>query len=91
MADNSWMNNPKLNNIDPEKLQMLMGMADQTKGKKQNELLPFMMAAATQSKQKGMSFSTSEIDAIIEVLKIGKSEKEVQNMERLCSMMKMLG
>ena len=90
MSDQSWLNNPKLKDIDPAKLQMLLSMADQTKGKKQNELLPFLLAAASQSKSKGMSFSTEEIATIIEVLKLGKSQEEIQNMERVRSMMKLL-
>lgn len=90
MSDNNWMNHPNLKNIDPEKLQMLLSMADQTNGKKQNELLPFLMAAASQSRSKGMSFTPEEMDAIIEVLKMGKSPQEVQNMEKIRSMMKLL-
>ena len=49
MANNdfSWMNNPALKNIDAAKLQMLMTLANQGKGKSQKELLPFLMRAAS--------------------------------------------
>lgn len=90
MSENSWMNNPALKNIDPAKLQMLMSMTEQTSGKKQNELLPFLMAAAAQSKSKGMSFTPEETDAIIEVMKTGKSKEEIEKIERIRSMMKMM-
>lgn len=90
MSDTSWFNNPNLKNIDPAKLQMLASMADQTKGKSQNELLPFLLAAASHSKSRGMTFSPEEIDAVIEVLKTGKSKEEIENMDRIRSMMKML-
>lgn len=90
MSDNSWMNNPNLNGIDPAKLQMLMSMSEQTAGKSQNEMLPFLLAAASQSKSKGMSFSPDETDAIIEVLKMGKSPEDVAKIDRLRMMMRLV-
>ena len=82
MSDESWMKNPSLGNIDPAKLQMLASMAEQAQGKSQNEMLPFLMAAASQS------FDSSEIDAIISVMKIGKSPQEIQRIDKLCALMK---
>ena len=52
-------------------------------------LLPFIMAAASQSKEKGMSFSPQETDAIIEVLKMGKSPEEIQRIEKMRSMVQL--
>lgn len=86
--DTSWINNPALAGIDPAKLQMLISLADQAQGKGQSELMPFLMAAASQSQSNNMSFQPSEIDAIIEVLKIGKSPQEIQRIDRICAMMK---
>lgn len=90
MSDTSWMNNPNLKNIDPAKLQMLMSMSEQTAGKSQNEMLPFLMSAATQSKEKGMTFSPDETDMIIEVLKMGKSQEEIAKIDKIRMMMKLL-
>lgn len=90
MSEPNLLNNPNLKHIDPAKLQMLLSMADQSKDKSQNELLPFLLAAASQSKSKGMTFSQEEVDAIIEVLKMGKSKEEIEKMERIRSMMKLL-
>ena len=87
--DTSWMNNPNLSGIDPAKLQRLLSLAQQGQQKKQNELLPFIMAAASQSKEKGMSFSPQETDAIIEVLKMGKSPEEIQRIEKMRSMVQL--
>lgn len=88
MSDDSWAQNPALSGIDPAKLQMLLSMADQAKGKSQNELLPFLMAATSKSQKDNMSFQPSEVDAIIEVMKIGKSPEEIQRIDRLCSLVK---
>ena len=47
MNPNSWMENPALSGIDPAKLQLLTSLAGQAQGKSQNELLPFLMSAAS--------------------------------------------
>ena len=88
MNDNSWMNNPALGGIDPAKLQMLSSLAEQAQGKSQNELLPFLMAAMTQSQSNHMSFNSAETDAIINVMKIGKSPQQIQQIDRMIAMVK---
>lgn len=88
MSDDSWTQNPALSGIDPAKLQMLISLADQAKGKNQNELLPFLMAASSKSQNGAMSFQPSEVDAIIEVMKIGKSPEEIQRIDRMCALVK---
>ena len=87
-ASQNWMNNPALSNIDPAKLQMLTSLASQAQGKSQNELLPFLMGAASQSQSNNMSFQPDEIDTIINVMKIGKSPQEIQRIDRLCALMR---
>ncbi len=88
MNDNSWMNNPALGGIDPEKLRMLSTLAEQAQGKNQSELLPFLMAAMSQSQSNHMSFSSAETEAIINVMKIGKSPRQIQKIDRLCEMIR---
>lgn len=88
MSDESWMNNPALGGIDPAKLQMLSALAEQAKGKNQNEMLPFLMSLASQPKSENMSFNSSEADAIINVMKMGKSPQEVARIDKICAIMK---
>ena len=90
MSDTNWSENPALNNIDPAKLQMLLSMADQAKGKSQADLLPFLMSAANQSNGNKMSFSQDEMDTIISVMKIGKSPQEIRRIDRMCSLLKQM-
>ena len=56
--DKNWTRNPSLQNIDPAKIEMLLKLTEQGKGKSQKDLLPFLMAIAGQSKKNGMSFSS---------------------------------
>ena len=91
MPDNKdWMKNPKLASVDKDKLELLSALASQGQGKSQNELLPFLMSAASQGKEQGLNFSSQEISAIIEVLKMGKSRQEAARLDRIVSLMKIM-
>lgn len=68
---------------------MLNSFAQQGAGKNPQELLPLLMAAASQSRAKGTRFSREEMDAIIQVLKAGKSPEETARMDKIIQMMKM--
>lgn len=88
--DQNWMNNPSLSGIDLAKLQMLQNMAAQGAGKNPAALLPFLMAASKSSKKSGMQFSDEEIDAIVNVLKTGKSPEETSRIDQMMSLMHMM-
>ncbi|MBS5214941.1 MAG: hypothetical protein KHY79_03805 [Clostridiales bacterium] len=90
MENENWMNNPNLKHIDKKKLQALWALTNQGAGKSQNDLLPFLMAAISQSKKDGLSFSADEVDTIIEVMKMGKSPEEIQKIDRIRMMMNMM-
>ena len=85
----SWTKAPSLAGLDPAKLAMLNSFAQQGAGKNPQELLPLLMAAASQSRAKGTRFSREEMDAIIQVLKAGKSPEETARMDKIIQMMKM--
>lgn len=85
----SWTKDPSLAGLDPAKLAMLNSFAQQGAGKNPQELLPLLMAAASQSRAKGTRFSREEMDAIIQVLKAGKSPEETARMDKIIQMMKM--
>lgn len=90
MSDPAWMNNPALSSIDPAKLQMLYSLAEQAQGKNQNELLSFLMSAASQSHSNNLSFNSAEMDAIINVMKLGKSPQEIQRIDKLCTLLRQI-
>lgn len=90
MEDNNWMNHPSLKGIDKTKLQILLALTEQSQSKSQKELLPFLLAAASQSKSKGVKFTPDEVDTIINVMKEGKSKEELARMEKVRNMMKMM-
>lgn len=90
-ATSSWMDNPKLAGMDISKLAMLNALVEQGSAKKTpQELLPFLMSAASTNKSKGVHFSPQEIETIIQVLKTGKSPEQVARMDKILQIFKML-
>lgn len=85
-----WKENPKLQGLDKGKLDLLQSLAEQGTQKNAADLLPFLMQAASSGKQKGLQFSSDEISAILEVLKMGKSPEEAARMDRIVRMMQMI-
>lgn len=86
----SWMENPALAGMDMSKLALLNTLANQGAGKSPQEMLPFLLSAVSQGKSKGMEFNSQEMETIIQVLKIGKSPQEIQRMEKIIQMMKLM-
>lgn len=89
MAEN-WMKDPTLAGIDPAKMALLQSFIQQGGGKNQNELVSVLMAAANSSKARGLQFTSEEMSMIIQVLKAGKSPKEIAKMDKMLSLMKMM-
>lgn len=81
-------NNPKLNNISPEKLQFLMEMANQPHGGTPKDMMSALMSASSTAKDKGVKFDSSETDLIVEVLKQNMSDSEKSKADMILNMMK---
>lgn len=84
--DQEWMKDPTLSSIDIHKLEQLSALARQGSGMNQKELLPFLLAAASKSRNQNMNFSTIETQAILSVLKKNKSKEEQDRIDRLVDM-----
>lgn len=87
---NDWKQDPKLSNIDSNKLDMLQMLAEQGKGKNISDMLPFLMSAAAQGKKSGLNFSPAERQIILDSLKKGKSPEETAKLDRIISLMGMI-
>lgn len=83
---NEWMNNLKLQHIDPIKLELMKVAAKQTEGKSGKSLAPVMMTLITAAGQKGIHFSPEEISLILDIIKEGKSPEEQAQINQLSKM-----
>ncbi|MCI9492981.1 MAG: hypothetical protein HFH42_07640 [Lachnospiraceae bacterium] len=91
MNPQDLLNNPQLQqNISPEKLQLLMELATNNSSNTSNPqaMAESLKNASENVKSKGMDFSSTERDLIIEVLKQGMPPQEQKKVELLMQMMK---
>lgn len=87
MADTSWTNNPRMKNIDPRKLAVLMELIKQSEGKSMEQLLPLLMSTNKKLKDQNLTFTKDESDMMIEILTKNMSPKEKAQFEMIKKMM----
>lgn len=87
MADTSWTNNPKLNNIDPRKMAILLELMKEAEGKPMDKLIPLLVNTNKKLQQQNMVFSKDESDVMIEILTKNMSPKEKQQFEMMKKVM----
>jgi len=83
VADNSWMNNPKIRNIDPRKLSILLEIMREAEGKSMDQLLPLMMNANKKLQSQNLNFSKDESEVMIDLLTRNLSPREKRQFEML--------
>nr|MBQ8251787.1 hypothetical protein [Lachnospiraceae bacterium] len=83
-----WLKDPRVNDIDPAKLQFLQKLVFEMQKLSDKEKLPFLMALASGSRKKNISFSEAEVSTIIEVLRDYSSAEDLSKMNRVLSMFK---
>ena len=85
-----WKKDPKLENIDAGKLDMLLKLEEKGSGKSASDMLPFLLNAAASGKKNGLNFSQNEISAVLEVMKTGKSPQEAAKIDKIVNLMRMI-
>lgn len=87
MADTSWTNNPRLKNIDPRKLAILLELMKEADGKPMDKILPLLMSTNKKLQQQNLSFSKDESEIMLEILTKNMTPKEKQQFEMIKMMM----
>jgi hypothetical protein len=87
MADTSWTNNPKLKNIDPRKMAILLELMKEAEGKPMDKLVPLLMNTNKKLQQQNMTFSKDESEIMLEILTKNMTPKEKQQFEMIKKMM----
>ena len=67
---NEWMNHPKMQNMDPIKLELIKMAAAQTAGKSGKDLAPILFALITNAGKHNIQFSPEEITLILDLLRM---------------------
>jgi hypothetical protein len=87
MADTSWTNNPKLKNVDPRKLAILLDLVKEAEGKPMDKLVPLLVNTNKRLQQQNMTFSKDESEIMIEILTKNMTPKEKQQFEMIKKIM----
>lgn len=76
-----WKNDSRLRNIPPEKLNILTTIISNSEGLNSNELIPFFLNQTAAASSKGINFSDSETELIIDVLKTNMTPEQIKRIE----------
>ena len=87
-SNNSWMDHPAMNGMDPVKLELIRLAARQTAGKNGRSLAPVMMALITSANKKGIQFTPQEMSLILDILKEGRSTEEQNQIDQMVQMVR---
>jgi hypothetical protein len=87
MADTSWTNNPRLKNVDPRKIKILLELVKEVEGKSTDQLIPLFMNTNKKLQQQNMTFTKDESDIMIDILTKNLSPKEKTQFEMFKKMM----
>ncbi len=90
MNPQDLLNNPQLQNISPEKLQLLMNLAQNTSpaGSNPKDMAASLKNASDRASKEGMEFSSGERDLIVEVLKQSLPPQEQKKVDMMMQLMK---
>ncbi len=83
-----WMSDPLIANIDPYKLEFLQALVFESSSLNRDQMLPFLMAVAKRGKDKNITFSDEEMDAVVTVLKNHASAEELDKINKVMAMRK---
>ena len=87
MTDTSWSNNPKLKNIDPRKLSILLDLVKEAEGKPMDKLIPIMMNTQKKIQKQSLNFTKDESDVMLEILTKNMNANEKTQFEMIKKMM----
>lgn len=73
--------------LDPKKQRLINEFKAMSKGKRNEEILPLILALSSKAKQAGISFTRDDMSLIIEQLKDGLSEQEKRLLPELLLLM----
>lgn len=78
----TWKNHPALAGMDPKKVFLLTKISEKIEGKSEQDILPILMAAMTSARKQNISFTSQEFEILFSILKEGKSEQEVRQLNQ---------
>lgn len=78
-----WMSDPLVKNIEDKKLQFLSELVTGGRGKSQKESMSYMMLKMKQAKAEHISFSSSEVAAVVAAIKNHSTPEELEQIDNI--------
>ena len=87
MTENAWINDERLSAISDDKKQFLNSLFFEMNQLTQEEKLPFIMALMSSGKLSSLSFESSELSVIMQVLKDYTDQDQLKKMQNMLQFM----
>ena len=82
-----FLSSEALRNLTPEKQLFLSQFINKSQNKSKDDMLPFMLAAIKGAQKKGLNFSKTESQILIQVLKQTMTPDEQKNLDQMMMFM----
>ncbi len=79
----NWKQDPRLKNINPQKLSLLNEFAKRVETAPKDQLIPTLLNINMEAKQKGIQFTDQETDLLISIMSANMSPSERQRMDTI--------
>ena len=79
----SWKSDPRLKDMDPNKLEYLTEFSETVKKTPKNQLLSIFVTLNADAAQKGIHFSDQETELLVSILTAGFSPAEKKRLDTL--------
>lgn len=79
----NWKQDPRLKNMNPQKLSMLTEFAKRAESAPKDQLFQTLMSLSAEANQKGIKFSDEETDLLISIISANMDPSERQRVETI--------
>nr|WP_314459186.1 hypothetical protein [uncultured Clostridium sp.] len=79
----NWKQDPRLKNMNPQKLSMLTEFAKRAEAAPKDQLFQTLMSLSAEANQKGIKFSDEETDLLISIISANMNPSERQRVETI--------
>lgn len=79
----NWKQDPRLKNMNPQKLTMLTEFAKRAESAPKDQLFQTLMSVSAEANQKGIKFSDEETDLLISIISANMDPSERQRVETI--------
>lgn len=79
----NWKQDPRLKNMNQQKLNLLTEFAKEVESAPKDQLLPTLLNLNMEANEKGIAFTDQETDLLISIMSSGMSPTEKKRMETL--------